>query len=286
MKRRIVMIAVVLGLAVGLFQLRTSAQQPNDEQQRARQEVAVMKSILQTTLDFASQSMDKKQGGDRHPRPFGFSQITGLYLRGQGAVFTIPISGVGAFGDHNFDFNFVMPEVPEIETGEAGQISVTVPTPVIAGDASDEEMARVEAELQKAQKDLEKEQTKAAEAKVKAKENLQRRMELLKQTQENMKRRQQDLEKRRADLTQRIDRLKVYLRDALANHADSLSIVKPQEYVTFVITTDGPRGWFGDNGGDDPAQQVMSVKKSDVVEFKSGRITREQFAQRILEYQF
>jgi hypothetical protein len=111
-------------------------------------------------------------------------------------------------------------------------------------------------------------------------------MERLKKAQEKMKLRQQDLEKRRAELVQRIERLKVYLKDALANHGDSLSVVKPQEYVTFVITTDGVRGWFGGNGDDQATQHVMSVKKSDVVEFKSGRITREQFAQRVMEYQF
>ena len=285
MKRRIALIAVVLGLAVGLFQLRSSAQQPSDEQTRGRQEIAVMKSILQTTLNFAARDMDKQQSADKHRRAFGFSQITGLYLRGQGAVFTIPLSGVGGFGNHDFDFNFVMPEV-DFATGEAGQVTVNVPTPIIAGDLSAEEMERVEAALQQAQKELEKEQTKAADVKAKTKERLQRQMEQLKKTQEKMKLRQQELEKRRAEMAQRIERLKVHLRDALANHGDSLSIVKPQEFVTFVIAGDGVRGWFGDSGGDAQTQHVMSVKKSDVVEFKSGRITREQFAQRVMEYQF
>jgi DNA repair exonuclease SbcCD ATPase subunit len=287
MRRRIAIIALVLGCSVGLFQLRTSAQQPNMEQQRARQEIAVMKSILQTTLDFAARE-ENRPGQARTGRSFGFSQITGLYLRGQGAVFTIPVSARGRFGDYDFDFNFT-----GITTGEGGEVTVTVPTPVptpvpmVYGDASsEEELQRAQEELERAQQDLEKQQGKAAEAKAKAQERLQRNMEQLRKNQERMKQRQQDLEKRRAELAQRIERLKVYLRDVLATHGDSLGIVKAQEFVTLVITSNGPHGWYAESGADEPTQNVLSVKKSDVVDLKSGRITREQFDQRVMDYQY
>jgi len=76
---------------------------------------------------------------------------------------------------------------------------------------------------------------------------------------------------------------KVFLMEAMANHGDSLTVVKPGEYVNLVII-DGGTHWFGDDSGDRAQREILSVQKSVITDYKTGKLTLDAFKQKVLNY--
>jgi hypothetical protein len=110
-------------------------------------------------------------------------------------------------------------------------------------------------------------------------ERLQKR---LAEAQEKVKKRQEELERNRAKFREQLAELKVYLIEALANHGDSLSVVKPNEYINLIMTEEGGDSFFsGESRG---RREIISVQKSAITEYKAGRINLEAFKQKVLDY--
>ena len=110
-------------------------------------------------------------------------------------------------------------------------------------------------------------------------EQLQKR---LAEAQEKVKKRQEELERNRAKFREQLAELKVYLIEALANHGDSLSVVKPNEYINLIITEEGGDSFFtGESRG---RREIISVQKSAIAEYKAGRMNLEAFKQKVLDY--
>jgi chaperonin cofactor prefoldin len=110
-------------------------------------------------------------------------------------------------------------------------------------------------------------------------EQLQKR---LAEAQERVKKRQEELERNRAKFREQLAELKVYLIEALANHGDSLSVVKPNEYINLIITEEGGDSFF--SGESRARREIISVQKSVISEYKAGRINLEAFKQKVLDY--
>jgi hypothetical protein len=106
----------------------------------------------------------------------------------------------------------------------------------------------------------------------------------LAEAQDKVKRRREESEQERQKLMEAVAQAKVYLIEALANHGDSLTTVKPNEYVNLVLTTDGANVLFA--GTEEPAsrRQIISVQKSVITDYKAGRLTLEAFKQKVLQY--
>ena len=106
----------------------------------------------------------------------------------------------------------------------------------------------------------------------------------LAEAQDKVKRRREESEQERQKLMEAVAQAKVYLIEALANHGDSLTTVKPNEYVNLVLTTDDVNVLFG--GTEEPAshRQIISVQKSVITDYKAGRLTLEAFKQKVLQY--
>lgn len=102
-----------------------------------------------------------------------------------------------------------------------------------------------------------------------------------------------DTEKRLKELEAELARLQEGLVDALARHGDSLSILRPEDSITLVLTHDGgPDFAFGRvfriRGGsrsEETGTTVLSVKKSAISDLKAGRINHDQFLQKVVQYQ-
>ena len=73
--------------------------------------------------------------------------------------------------------------------------------------------------------------------------------------------------------------------EAMANHGDSLTVVKPGEYVNVVIIDEGSR-WFAlaDDSGDRAQREILSVQKSVITDYKTGKLSMEAFKQKVLNY--
>jgi len=104
----------------------------------------------------------------------------------------------------------------------------------------------------------------------------------LAEAQEKVKKRQEELERSRAQFREQLSEIKGYLIEALANHGDSLGVVRPNEYVNLVILEDGEDGLFSNAAGG--KREVISVQKSVITDYKAGRITLEAFKQKVLDY--
>jgi hypothetical protein len=79
--------------------------------------------------------------------------------------------------------------------------------------------------------------------------------------------------------TQReFDAIKRLLVDTLANHGESLSVLKPDEYINLVLVSQTPsRDASGRNAG------VISARKSWITDYKAGKMTLEEFREKVLQ---
>ena len=102
--------------------------------------------------------------------------------------------------------------------------------------------------------------------------------------QEKVKKRREEFEAQRQKLLQSLSEIKVYLIEALANHGDSLTFLKPNEYINIILTTDEGFPIFPDEGESRALREVVSVQKSVVSDYKGGRLNLDAFKQKVLQY--
>jgi hypothetical protein len=93
--------------------------------------------------------------------------------------------------------------------------------------------------------------------------------------QDRMKRQQESFEQRKAKFNESLVQFKAALIEAMASHGDTLSQVKPNEYITIIISEDNRML---------PQSQVLSVQKSTISDYKAGRISLEAFRAKVLDY--
>lgn len=310
MKRNHLVIVAVVCLMLWSLSSQSAQVQPFDLK-KCQQELEIMKGILRTTLGFASQELAAGLKSDKmatHPAAkrfvFGRSgefNIGAFYLAGQGAVFTIPTSGVrdmmrakqgnGVFAfasadlkemglngewmeelgnqlnelhaelknDFGFDGVAALAAVPEPPSPPVPPaVSPATPAPAPRPPrAKDQPEAAAAREKQLRQK--------------------------LSELQDRVKQRGEEEEARQAKFRESLSQLKVFLMEAMANHGDSLTIVKPGEYVNLVIVDEGNR-WFGDDSGDRGQREILSVQKSVITDYKTGKLSLDAFKQKVSNY--
>jgi hypothetical protein len=314
MKRNYFVIVAVIGVVLLLLSGSQDAQTQPFDLRKCQQELEIMKGILRTTLGFASQELAAGLKSDKvvtHPaaKRFVFGRggefnIGAFYLAGQGAVFTIPTSGVrdmmrarkddiafalaadmksngwkmeeltsqlnelnaqlqDNFGFEGFPALAAVPSPPSPPAPAAPAVSpgspVPAPKPPQPGQSKDSSDAASARERQLRHK--------------------------LSELQEKVKQRGAEEEARQAKFRESLSQLKVFLMEAMANHGDSLTVVKPSEYVNLVIVDEGNR-WvgFGDDSGDRAQREILSVQKSAITDYKTGKLTLEAFKQKVLNY--
>jgi len=113
------------------------------------------------------------------------------------------------------------------------------------------------------------------------KEEARRKLE---QSQGKVRKAREEMEARRKKLLESLTQVSGSLVEALANHGDSLTHVKPNEYINIIITTDEGMPLIGDSGEGRSRREVISVQKSTITDYKAGRITLDAFKQKVLQY--
>lgn len=269
MKRRITLFVLVIvgaGLTWGitaalssqLFDLPTS-----------RQEIDTMRGILRTTLEYAlkdpTQSSEESDEVSLLGFQFGRStQISGYYLYGQGAVFTIALNAL----PFSKDMALLAPPIPPVPP-----VPPVPPTPT-SGSLTEKDAAAVAREAQKAVEEAQK-QLKLHEKDI-AKQ--------LEKVQEQTRHWREQMEGNRAKMSEHIEAAKRALVDALAKHGDSLTVVKPQEYITMIISGDSENWFVHGMQRERTPQQILSVQKSVITDFKAGKLSLEEFKKKVLSY--
>jgi len=316
MKRsHFVIVAVVCVTLWSLNSFQSAQVQPFDLR-KCQQELEIMKGILRTTLGFASQELAAGLKSDKietkaAAKRFVFGRsgdfnIGAFYLAGQGAVFTIPTSSVrdmmrarqgnmafalassdmkdlgwnGAWmeqlGHQINELNAQLQDSFGLE-GFAALAAVPAPPAPPAPAAP----AVSPASPAPAPKPPQPVQAKDGPEAATAREKQLRHK--LSELQEKVKQRGAEEEARQAKFREGLSQLKVFLMEAMANHGDSLTVVKPGEYVNLVIVDEGNR-WFGDDSGDRAQREILSVQKSVITDYKTGKLSLEAFKQKVLNY--
>lgn len=113
--------------------------------------------------------------------------------------------------------------------------------------------------------------------------------ERLMELQEKVKQQQEEYKKEAEEHRQRLDEVKEFLVEALANHGDSLTILKDDEYINLVLNSPSD-GWLLSSNsrnriyGGSRRAEYISVQKSWISDYKAGRLTLDQFKQKALSY--
>jgi len=277
MKRRIVLTLLALVVMLSLTIVKPIADQPIVDSQKSRQELETMEGILSTTLGYAVKRLSANQAGEGERVWRGLKmerhEVSGYYVYGQGAVFMVPVSALQRHQD--MDFAFAFGDVAEMVDPAA----VTAEVEAALADLEESDDAdKVMEKAEKVQQEAEARKKELTQKMAKQKEKLQ-------QFQEQAKKRKAEMEEKRKELINRLGQIKVDLKDALARYGDSLSIVKPEESVTIILSDDRNFHW-GDGESSGSICHVLTVKKSLVTDFKAGKITREDFDRRLIDYSY
>ncbi len=269
---------------------------------KSQQELEIMKQILSTTMSFVGQNIQRQASNKQISTPFGpviardtyrFSNMNAFYLYGQGAVFVIPTSnfrygnltGLSEARSRDMaaaerDIAALSRELSDqaraLQGGIVGGISggtgtgvATPPPPPPPPPAAQPKPSASPAPAKPAQVSQEELRKKVAEA------------------QERVKKVKEETEANRAKFLESLGEIKSFLIEALANHGESLTTVKANEYITLVLTLDdfGGMNWsVGDVTAGGPRQEVISVQKSLITDYKAGRLTLDAFKQKASQY--
>jgi len=102
------------------------------------------------------------------------------------------------------------------------------------------------------------------------------------EAQERVKKSREETEANQTKFLAALEQIKVHLIEAIANHGDSITTVKPNEYISLIIMTDDME--LRTEGGQRNRQQIVSVQKSLITDYKAGKLPLEDFIQKALQY--
>jgi hypothetical protein len=281
MKKHIAGILVILSL--GAFSWAQGTKDLFDAK-KSKEELEIMSGILRTTLTFVTRSGQKQASSS-----WQFSNISAFYLAGQGAVFMIPTSGfrtsnlAGFSGAFDRTLVMIAQERDKIKaeserlaleafrlssgTGEGAGAGVgrgvgtgTGGNAAVAPPAPPSPPSPPQMKLEELYKKVEEYQAKAKKSREEAEEGREKFLKSLAE-------------------------IKVYLIEALANYGDSLTTVKPGEYINLVLATNDNDGIIVIGPGQQRAQHdVISAQKSWITDYKAGRLSLDNFKQKVLQY--
>ena len=308
------LLVIALGLLPwGATQTRTDL----FDLKKSQQELEIMRGILSTTLGFVMKELRGKDSSAPEPRDdffhWRFTNVSAFYLYGQGAIFVIPASSFRNFSYGPFDKEGLLWDAQEqkmqaalaaadseirafAEIAEGHMVGVPggVPGGVVGGVPGGVEggisvgvrpSTRVQAPVAPQPPPApEPPPAPSAAAPTPAPKPARSQDEIRKKlfkAQEEVKQRRDQAEAKRAKFLDQLAEIKVYLVEALANHGDSLTHVKPNEYITILITSDE-----GDMFKDSTRshREVLSVQKSAVMDYKAGKLSLDAFKQKVLNY--
>ena len=309
MKNRVMAFSLVLVIGVGGWLATTLAQRsaPFDIQQ-TNKELEILEGILSTTLKYAVDDSSRTRTRLRGVLQFGRSQqIESFYLYGQGAIFLIPNSR-SAHSSRPADLAQVRELIDQVEEkgtttdtylrslerrikradrgfilGGIEPVYIPVPpqppeppiAPRAPGTGSEE---LVYAELAQAY---------ALSAGLRGKEVSGEDLDEWIQTNRGaLQEALQESEQSQAEMEQREQKIQGAIISALAQHGDSLSAIKPEEYISLIFLSDS-RGLdsFVSARQNRSGARVVSVQMSQLSEFKRGALTLDQLRERLVQYE-
>jgi hypothetical protein len=250
---------------------------------KSQEELEIMKGILGTTLSFVTQNLMRKADPSATAKTaveynvgsYRFSNITAYYLVGQGAIFQIPSSSISSFS--NF---FVQDSLRTVERALADAQAQLARESYNLAAASAGVSGGVAGGVSGGQA-VKPDKPAAATAP----QNPEELRKKLADQMERTRKSREDTAVNREKFVKALGEIKVYLIEALANYGDSLTTVKPNEYVNIVISSSGDFLEGAYYGGKELRRDIISVQRSAITDYKAGRLSIDAFKQKVLQYQ-
>lgn len=324
MKRTILLCAGVTALLLAGFPSAARSEQTLFDQKKMRQELEVMESVISTALRFALEELQPQEEAltSAAKSHLGVSAITSFYLYGQGAVFHISGTGIHHFPDFSGTIAHALAEAQSHAQAALAETARNLAEMQKELQEKQATMQKEIAERQAAA--LTQQQQAQAEAVAEGvrqgvaagvregvfgvvggggaggvagggaggvgvapgaaaarMEKVKARME---ETEKKLKEQRERQQARRAQFWEQIDRIKDPLLEVLAKHGDSLSQLRPNEYITFMITDQWGDPFSLSSNRQFPQSRLFSVQKSAITDYKSGKLSLEDFKSRVLDY--
>ena len=283
MKKYFIVIPIIL--SVGVLSWAQGSKDLFDAK-KSEAELEIMKGILSTTISYIAQNQQKDTWR------LNTSNMSAYYLVGQGAVFVIPTSTLRSL------------ELTPFLNGQdiklnIDQFKIKEQTRLIAMEAQEQAV-----ELSKRASGTGQGSgvgsgigsgvgpglaTPPAPPKPPAppappappqvdREELRKKVE---EFQIEIKKSREEAAANQAKFIESLTGIRVFLTEALANYGDSLTQVKPGEYINLILNTDS----FDSNiGRMKTRHDVISAQKLWITDYKAGRISLENFKQKVLQY--
>ena len=277
MKRYILSTALIF--CIGVLCLAQAAEPPFNVE-KSRQELEIMKGIIEKSLVFSPSDEANEK------RAFRIRDINAFYLRGQGAVFIITIPSYRLGDQKSPDVLLRMDELRK--QGELLSQQMNLRSKEIEKKTAS--LAREFEQNRSQNKDSSKlpppPPTPPAPPAPPAVPTQPPVPEW--RTPERFKGLGAQLKKGMADMHRWWEKLrrtaKSQLIEMLVNHGDSLSVVGPGEYVNLVLVFGEPTGIFDPILGMNVIREVITVRKSWITDYKAGKLSLEDFKQKVVEY--
>jgi len=248
---------IIVFLLMGLTSWAQGANAPFD-MAKSEKELEIMRGIFKTTLSLNSED------SQRDPI-FNFADIRFLYLPGQGVNFYVQNLG---FPPPGINLDAIRIQVDEaamkanLEMMEENLKRVQEKLKQKELDTGEQDSVRKSIEEANAEVRREKEAFEAQRAKM---------MEQQKEAQQRIQAQNAKMEKQRKDRRQKLPGIKDSLIETIANYGDSLTVVKPDEYVNLIFDTGGQ-------------YEVVSIQKSWIRDYKAGKLTLDAFKGKAIQY--
>lgn len=266
-------ISIALIFCMGTFCLAQQGGAPFNVE-RSRQELSIMKGILGTSLAFSLSDEGREQSA------FGSSNIDAFYLSGQGAVFMIPTSNLykmgglllmPEFSEQMINLNERYLTLSQQMASQAEQLASTAQqwnqgkSGTGSGQGSDAVLPQPSAPPP----------PQPAPAAVQA---------------PRASAQKEEIEARKAEYRKNLEKARSQLIETLANYGDSLTTVQSGEYINLILTGNNytigvySAGIYSTAAGQQATHEVISARKSWITDYKAGRISLEDFKQKVIRY--
>ncbi len=288
--------AVMAVLCLGMLAWAQGSRDSFDAK-KAETEIEIMKGILGTTISHAAETHN------RDIWRINTSNINAYYLVGQGAVFVIPASAGRSPGlvlnaqqlDLNLDLRKleeqtrlialaaqqqaaeIQKQAAEIAQKAGGSGLGSGVGSGIGGGIGNGKVALPAQPAPPAPPALPAQPAPPASPQI-DREAIRKNVEGYR---EALKKSRADAAANQEKFLESLKEIRGHLIEALANYGDSLTQVKPGEYVNLILASESL-----DDGGGRRKQRydIVSAQKSWIADYKAGRLSLENFKQKVVQY--
>jgi hypothetical protein len=284
MKRYFISTVLIFCLGVLSF-----ADEPTFNVEKSRQELEIMKGILETSLAF---SLSDEETVKSTFRVSNASNIDAFYLSGQGAVFMIPTSNFYRSGDL-----IIMPEFSEQMSTLNEKVKILTKNLALQS----EQLASKAQEWNQAKSGIGSGKGAGVGSGIGPGQGSSATpsppsapsppppptpppaptVVQLPQSSEQ----KEEAAARKAEYQKNLEKAKLQLIETLANYGDSLTTVQSGEYINLILTANNYNiGLYVRGAGHQSTHEVISARKSWITDYKAGRLSLEGFKQKVLQY--